>query len=157
MNTSPMGRTHRILLIERDPSVRELMNEVLVEANYNVLKREYPLDPTELQNDRPDLIILDVPTAATSPELDLVSHLKSDGHTAHIPILALGKAYPSPDVSAWTQQIGVAGFLLKPFDLEEFMDAVQSALESTDTAVLEARHEPPVHHVDPKSAPPPAW
>lgn len=141
MHNFQQGRTHQILLMERDSSVLGIMNDVLVEEEYEVLKSECPLDPADVSNLKPDLIVLDMPSGATSPELDFVHQLKSDSHTAHIPILALCRAFPSKDVPAWTQQNGIAGLIRKPFDLDEFLGAVESAIESVNVASLAARHE----------------
>lgn len=107
-----------------------MLSEVLVEANYLVLEDGFSLDPAGVTGLQPALIVLDIPSSATSPELDYVAHLKSVDVTARIPILGLCKTYPSEDVPAWIQQNRLAGLLRKPFELDEFVDVIQKSIES---------------------------
>lgn len=155
MTKLQQGRSHRILLLERDDSVRGLMHEFLLEEGYQVSNRGYSLDPADLRDQQPDLIILDIPKAATSLELDFVRQVKADSRTAHIPILGLCRLLPSGDLPAWSRQNGIAGVIRKPFDLDDFLDAVHAAIESANVAALAANHDPSVHQATPDAQPRP--
>lgn len=149
MSNSQKARVPRILLIERDAAVRELLNEVLVDANYRVLVDEHPLDPAQVSNVQPDLIVLNVPIEAASPELDFVSHVKSEVLTTHIPILALCRSKPTEEFSAWAHQKGIAGLLLKPFDVDVFVETVQAILDASKLPATRADLPvPSVHHLN---------
>ena len=139
MNNTISLKPRHILICERDRMVRSLLVDFLEEEGFGVIGQDRVPDATSLRHNTPDLLILEIPKAATSPELDFVSHMKLDSHTANIPILALCRTCPSNDVAAWTQQHGMAGLLRKPFDLDELLKSIEIALDTSNQLVPAAQ------------------
>ncbi len=133
MTNTQHHKPRQILICEPDEMVRSLLAEVLMEVGYDVRQRDTTPDIASLQKDAPDLLVLDLPRGSQSPQLELIHRLKVDTQATHIPILVLCKALPSTDVASWTRQKGVAGLLLKPFDLDDFQESVEAALSTNTT------------------------
>lgn len=129
MNNLQTGKPHQVLLLDQDASVRDLMAEVLRDENYLVPDHDYSLNTDVIQDLQPDLIVLDLPKNSHGPQLDFVQGVKAHARTAHIPILGLCRLMPVNDYCAWMSQTGIARLLHKPFDLDDFLDAVRSCIE----------------------------
>src|SRR5690606_32572604 len=83
------GRHPRILVVDDDPSIRELLRQELTEAGYLVDSVANGREAVAAgRRDRPDLIVLDV----MMPEMngfDVAAVLKNDPATMEIPIIIL--------------------------------------------------------------------
>jgi DNA-binding response OmpR family regulator len=122
------GRPHRVLLIEDDDAVGELMRECLVEANYHVLPSDHLLHPADVLQLRPDVILLDLVLSGKSVGWDYVRQLKSLSCTARLPILVCSGDYPFADHSIVEELASITGMLVKPLDVQHFLDSVESAI-----------------------------
>ncbi len=114
----------RILLVEDEPVIRELVSSMLSDGTVDVVCAADGLEGLKLARSRPfELILMDV----VLPQLDGVSVcriLKSDPVTARVPLYMLtGKAKKS-DVESATQA-GADGYIHKPFRGAELMDLVE--------------------------------
>jgi DNA-binding response OmpR family regulator len=79
---------HTIAIVNSDPALLALLDELLTETNYTV--RTYLTEPTTypaLQQLQPDLIILDVGMQASAAGWPLLKLLQFDPTTMHIPVL----------------------------------------------------------------------
>jgi DNA-binding response OmpR family regulator len=117
----------RILVVDDDASLTELLEMVLVDAGYRV---------TVLRNGReavheavanpPDLVVLDI----LMPEMDgweTSEHLLSHERTAKIPIILLTAVVtPEDELRGWYG--GCFAYLTKPFDIQELLEKVEQAL-----------------------------
>lgn len=105
-----------ILLIDRDPSVRRILQLCLKElGGWRVMSApSLHRGLTTLQDEKPDAILLD--TTAHKPDIiDFVQRLGCNPLTQSVPILLIsikGSWFTPQDL----QDLGVAGVLDKPFD-----------------------------------------
>ena len=103
-----------ILVVEDNPIVRDLLQEVLVDEGYRVLGAADGAQGLHLAAaDRPDVILLDMGFPTTTGG-DVLARLRDDPATSHIPVIAL-TGQPSP---VDEQPHGLAGWIEKPFDLD---------------------------------------
>jgi DNA-binding response OmpR family regulator len=138
-DVSPAHR-ERILVIDDSVMLLGFVEEILTEANYDVVTAgtaEEGLQATRQQ--KPDLILLDY----LLPDLrgDEVSrHLSEDESTAHIPIIFMsGFAADLEDAQARSENI--LGILHKPFTSDSLVKAVQANLSGGEGAEPALRSE----------------
>jgi signal transduction histidine kinase/DNA-binding response OmpR family regulator len=126
--TTPRTADHqqpRILVVDDDPNIRELLTQEFTEAGYQVMVagngREALL---QVRNERPDLIVLDV----MMPEMngfDVAAVLKNDPSTMSIPIVILSIV----EDQERGFRLGVDRYLTKPIDTELLFREVGSLIE----------------------------
>jgi CheY-like chemotaxis protein len=115
---------YRILLVENDPDLRDIVQDILEDEGYDVIPAahgrqalEY-LRTTRSRDDAPALVILDLmmPIVTGWEVLDAIR----DDPWLQMPVIvisALGHSEPN----------GVAAYLRKPFSLNDLLDAVRGA------------------------------
>lgn len=110
----------RVLVVEDEPSIRDAVAEVLVMEGYAVRTAANGAEALEvIQGELPRLIVLDM----RMPVMDgwaFAQELSERG--LGIPILVLTAAHNARN---WAQEVGAAGYLPKPFDVVELIDAVE--------------------------------
>ena len=80
---------YRILVVDDEPNIRNLLRHELSEAGYEVIEAGDGLEAVAIaRQEKPDLIILDVMMPGLNG-FDVTSILKGDQSTGHIPILIL--------------------------------------------------------------------
>jgi DNA-binding response OmpR family regulator len=120
------GSARRILLVERDDVIREVLTIVLSDEGYTVSSAPNVQDAVSLlqrTQQQPDLILLDVsPIDQKQREGDNVSryHPVLDTPAA---VIVLSTA-PAADTAAWVERIRAQGFVVKPFDLASLLEVV---------------------------------
>jgi DNA-binding response OmpR family regulator len=117
----------RILVVDDDPSLTELLEMVLVDAGYQVKIATNGRDAvTQAVGEPPDLVVLDI----VMPEMDgweTSEHLLSHERTSQIPIIFLtAKVNPADQLRGWYG--GCFAYLTKPFDIQELLEKVEQAL-----------------------------
>jgi DNA-binding response OmpR family regulator len=122
-----MNDRARILIVDDDPDIRELLRELLTRAGYDVI--EAPDGRTALRSlyeTPPALVILDV----TMPEMDGYQTLERVRDLSEVPVIML---------TARTQELervrgltsGADDYVLKPFGRQELLARVQALLRRT--------------------------
>lgn len=115
--------TFRILLVEDEPVIRELVRSLLSEADVEVECAATGTDGLKLARTQQfDLILLDV----VLPQLDGVTIcrlLKADAGTARVPLHMVTAKAKKADVDA-ALKAGADGYIHKPFRGAELMDLV---------------------------------
>ena len=120
-----------ILVIDDEPSIRLLLNEVL-KKDYNIITANDGLDSISWLSagNKVDLIITDI----SMPNIDgieLIKNLRYSTKMRDIPIIVLS-ANVDDDSQNRAYQNGVYEFFPKPFDPKKLKNAVKDALESFD-------------------------
>jgi two-component system alkaline phosphatase synthesis response regulator PhoP len=119
------GASEKVLVVDDEEQIRELLREFLVDAGYEVLMAANGEEAIELaQRERPDLILLDI----RMPELDGVEtcvRLKTHEETRSIPVII---ATAFTDTLAEALDAGADDFVNKPFRLEEIGLRIKSLL-----------------------------
>lgn len=124
-----MERSFRILVVEDEPVIRELVRSLLSESEAcEVATAGTGLEGLRLAKSEPfDLILLDVVLPATdSVQLDgvaLCRILRADARLAAVPIYMLTAKAKRADVAAATEA-GADGYIHKPFRGIELIDLV---------------------------------
>ncbi len=122
--------SQHILATEDDSAVRAVLADLLDEAGYRV-SFSSAQDIAEVAALHPDLILLDYWNASTGAPSGFLERLKTEQTTAAIPILLLTSAkYDADEQSAHFAAIDVT-VMLKPFDIDALLAAVQERLGET--------------------------
>jgi DNA-binding response OmpR family regulator len=119
-----MGHPFRILVVEDEPVIRELVRSLLTDSEVEVETASNGIEGLKLARTQPfDLILLDV----VLPLLDGISVcrlLKSEPQTALVPLHMLTAKAKSTDVEA-AMKAGANGYIHKPFRGAELLDLVE--------------------------------
>ncbi len=114
----------RVLIAEDEPHIVESLSFVLQRSGYevsSVLDGEAAM--ARLHSDPPDMVILDV----MLPKLngfEVLKRLKSDPALRSIPVIILTAKGQTQD-RRMAEEIGVDGFMTKPFSNREIVDEVR--------------------------------
>lgn len=110
-----MVKKQRILLVDDEPHIVELVKFRLELSGYEVIAAHNGMEALEkAQNDRPDLILLDV----MMPGMDgyeVATKLKENRHTRRIPIIMLTAKAEEEDIKE-AIRVGAVDYIVKPFD-----------------------------------------
>ena len=113
-----------ILVVDDEPTIRELLVELLQDEGHTLLGAGDGLAAMEvLEQTVPDLVITD----AMMPRLDgpgLVRWMRERAALRIVPVILL-----SAVVRIDPEELGVVAFVTKPFDLATLLDAVETALD----------------------------
>jgi FixJ family two-component response regulator len=115
-----------IYLIDDDDAIRLSLSRMLADVGYDVF--DYNSATSFLSNSRvvsPAVILLDMQMPDLSG-LELLDCLEKNGSTTPIIFLS-GQSHPQQIVKGLKK--GALDFLFKPFNLEELLNAIQTALE----------------------------
>ncbi|HEY6570950.1 MAG TPA: response regulator transcription factor [Candidatus Limnocylindrales bacterium] len=113
-----------ILLVEDDPSIREVTALGLRAAGFTVSTAEDGVDGLERwRADRPDLLLLDV----MLPRMDGLEVCRAIRHESTIPIVMLTARADTIDVVVGLES-GADDYVRKPFEMPELVARVRAAL-----------------------------
>jgi len=114
----------RILLVEDDASVRELLKVLLEVEGYDILEARDGKEGLEKAGElNPDLMILDL----MMPEVDgerVIARLQADPHTRRLPVIVLSGRYEALD--RCREMIGDENVFAKPFEPVKLLKRVGS-------------------------------
>jgi CheY-like chemotaxis protein len=117
-----------ILVVEDIPNILQLLEVTLKFKGYPVITAANGQEALEcIEREHPALVITDI----LMPKLDgfaLVQKLRTDPRTNDIPIIFLSATFVTPEDKAFAIRLGVARFLEKPVDTEEFLLSVGEVL-----------------------------
>ncbi|MBP0000516.1 MAG: response regulator [Cyanobacteria bacterium SID2] len=121
-----------ILIIEDERDIRDIIVEILTEADYQTLEAENGAVGVKLATKhRPDLIICDV----MMPELDgygVLQELRQNPNTQTIPFIFLTAKAEKRQVRQG-MELGADDYLPKPFTIAELLGTVTARLEKKAT------------------------
>jgi two-component system OmpR family response regulator len=119
-----VGAPHRVLLIEDDPALREMLCAALADEGYRVLPSDHPVAPLDVQQLRPSLVVLDLMLGGEPEGYGWLEAVRSWSWTARLPVLVCS-GYLAPDAPAAQRVQALAGVTVpKPFSLDLFLGAV---------------------------------
>lgn len=117
----------RILVIDDDYVVLDLLKETLLMEGYDVICVSSGLDGLEqLIREKPDLVLLDV----MMPDIDgyeMCKKIKECQSTADIPIIFVS-AKAQPEDLEIGFSLGADDYVVKPFDMRDLTDRVRAVL-----------------------------
>ena len=125
----------RVAVVEDDPAILALIQELLESEGYVCLIASSAKAGLELaQQERPDLLIVDVVLGSAHAGWKLLDQLGSDPYTAALPvIIRTADAASLRDHEAVLRERGIR-CLSKPFDLAELLELVEQACSDSRRA-----------------------
>jgi len=117
----------RVLVADDDPSTRALIDMALQEAGYDCVLATDGRSALELARaTRPDLVVLDVGMPFMTGD-EVHRELRRDRRTRYIPVVFVTAKNATGEVAARLRN-GADDFITKPFDVEELVARIASAL-----------------------------
>jgi two-component system phosphate regulon response regulator PhoB len=122
---------HRILIVEDERDINDLIGFNLQRAGYEVIKAYDGLEGTELAlRERPDLILLDLMLPGRDG-YGVFRELRRDSRTSNTPVIML-TARAQTDDRIQGLEAGADDYLTKPFSPKELMLRVQAILKRVE-------------------------
>jgi two-component system, OmpR family, response regulator VicR len=116
----------KILIVEDDPDILELLSYILNEEGYEIIKSTDGNVCQRLPEVLPDLILMDIRLKHPGQNGDkLCVQLKSHSETRCFPIVMLSAETNLPALS---EACGADGFIRKPFDLDVLLRKVREMI-----------------------------
>jgi CheY-like chemotaxis protein len=118
----------KVLVVDDDPDMTRLVSAALNSGGFAAIVAYDALQGMQVaQRDRPSLIIIDLHMPAGGG-LKLLEKLQASGKTAETPVLVV-TADAASDLPRQAQALGARGFLRKPLDLPQLVQAVAFHLQ----------------------------
>ena len=122
-----------VLLVEDDPDIRDIVQDVLEAEGYDVVPASHGRQALEFlsgarDSERPDLVILDM----MMPLVDgrhVLEAIRNDRTLSSVPVVVMSAI-------AHEKPAGAAAFLRKPFSLETLFDAVHTLVEGAPPVLV---------------------
>lgn len=120
----------KVLIVEDNPSVRELLKVLLESEGYEIVEAKDGLDGLlKAEFSKPDLMILDL----MMPDVDgerVLDQLRSDPNLAGIPVLVVSGKYEALD--RLKDLVGDENVFPKPFEPTRLLDRIGSLIGHPD-------------------------
>jgi two-component system cell cycle response regulator DivK len=118
-----------ILIVEDNEKNLKLVRDVLQVKGFNTIEAGTAEEGIQLAASRkPDLILMDIQLPGMNG-IDALKHLRANKATATIPVVAVTASVMQQDRTLITEA-GFDGYVGKPINIKEFLDAVNHALEA---------------------------
>jgi DNA-binding response OmpR family regulator len=112
----------KILLIEDNPDIKELLNYILKDDGHKVISSSDATSLNSLDKIKPDLILLDEILAEQRGSA-LIRQLKNNDTTKHIPVVLISAM---PGLKDLALECGADAYIEKPFDIDTLIGVVKS-------------------------------
>jgi len=136
--------TARILVVNDTQEILELFRMLLEEEGYDVILAGFPIQViNEIEQIKPDLIILDLVFGEEKTGMQMLQMLKMKRTTAVIPVIVCTAALHlvrEQEGYLVSQRVHV---VYKPFDVDLLLDNIKQLLESHEhiSSVIETKRE----------------
>jgi two-component system alkaline phosphatase synthesis response regulator PhoP len=116
---------NKILVVDDEPGIRELVQIILQDEGYCVITAENGVDAVQkVKDELPDMVLLDMVMPGISG-LEVCRILKKDASTKFIPIVMFTVLGRDTDVKL-AKESGCDGYFLKPFTPEDLVSEVKT-------------------------------
>ncbi len=134
----PDSQPRPVMVVDDDPSVRDVLVTVLTDAGYDVTAFGNPREAIQEFSQREfHLIIADI----VMPEIDGITLLRRVKLlNPETPVIII-TAYPGLDKSIQALHYGAFDFIIKPFRIEEVLNRVKKAIEYHDMKRLQRLYD----------------
>lgn len=124
----------RVLIIDDDPMVRSLIQQILEPEGWEVVQAEDGSEGVEILDGEPRplnfrLLILDVVMPGMNG-LDVLTRIRLHSHTASLPVIMLTGEDKAEDIMAG-YNVGADYYITKPFTRQQLLYGLQLVMEST--------------------------
>lgn len=116
----------RILIVDDEVGIRELLSEILEDEGYEILLAENAAQARQLKAKQPDLVLLDI----WMPDTDGVTLLKEWAANGELntPVIMMS-GHATIDTAVEATKIGAVDFLEKPITLQKLLQTIQRVLK----------------------------
>jgi len=111
----------KILLIEPDADIRDIIRYILEDNGLTVLTAHTVQELEAIPTPSPDLILIDE-WLSQEPGHRFCLRVKQNERMCHIPVIILSTAI---EIEQLVEECRADGFIRKPFELEELLEKVQ--------------------------------
>ncbi len=119
----------RILLVDDEPFIRISTRKMLERAGHGVVEAKDGEDGLRvLENDKPDLILLDVRMPGTDG-WEICREIKEAKETRDIPVVICSVYTSGEFVKKSMEYAGADAHINKPFSMDELLNTVEKVLE----------------------------
>jgi two-component system KDP operon response regulator KdpE len=119
-----LGKPHKILVVDDEPSIRTLIKSTLARAGYAVIEAGTAREAaTAAQIDKPDLVLLDL-GLPDRDGLEIIASLRGEAGT---PVIVVSAREDSEQKVA-ALDLGAEDYVTKPFDTEELLARIRATL-----------------------------
>jgi two-component system OmpR family response regulator len=128
----------RVLVIEDDASVSKLLRSALELAGHEVVVRsDGQAGLKAFQDTDPDVVVLDWMMPSMTG-LEVLSRIRKAKNQTRV-LLVTGKVAEADILRAW--QVGIDGYLPKPFEVKALTRSVADLLEADDATLARRRSD----------------
>lgn len=124
-------KQERVLIIDDDPDVVELLVDILEDAGYEALTAascQEALDKLQLENQEPHLVLLDI----MMPDIDGFQILHLIRERSSVPVIML-TARREVDYLRDAIDIGADDYIKKPFHTQELLARIRTKIRRSST------------------------
>lgn len=122
-----MDRSVKILIVDDQPGVRRLLQEVLRAAGYDVHAASSGIEALAiLPQTAPDLILLDMKMPGMDG-LETLRHIRERDKVVRVIIMT---AYGELEILNQAHSLGIIGNFIKPFDIDELKNLIANMSRS---------------------------
>ena len=120
-----------VLIVDDEPAILAAVCEILELEGYPVVTANHGLQALQLvEKSRPSLVLLDM----RMPILDGWGFARAlKDRRLEVPIVVMTAAQ---NARQWAQDIGAQGFVSKPFEFDELLEAVESVYGSSPSPLV---------------------
>ncbi|KZZ25539.1 DNA-binding response regulator [Alcanivorax sp. HI0083] len=127
---------NRILIVDDEPAIREMVAVALELADFDVLEAENAQRGHEIiVDERPDLVLLDWMLPSVTG-IELARRLKRDDTTNEVPIIML-TAKSEEDNKIQGLDVGADDYITKPFSTRELISRIKAVLRRASSVAAE--------------------
>ena len=127
---------NRILIVDDEPAIREMVAVALELADFDVLEAENAQRGHEIiVDERPDLVLLDWMLPSVTG-IELARRLKRDDTTSEVPIIML-TAKSEEDNKIQGLDVGADDYITKPFSTRELISRIKAVLRRASSVAAE--------------------
>jgi len=122
----PVGVPPTIMVVEDDEVTAILIERILVNANYRVVRAANREEIAVAFNAKPDLVILDV-LLPDADGFDILGRIRANGQMSTLPVLMLSCLGSLQDIMKGVK-LGANGYLTKPAESKALLAAIEEVL-----------------------------
>jgi DNA-binding response OmpR family regulator len=128
-----MAENKNILIVEDDRETAHMIEVILGLEGYSTSSVHHGVDIREqVKRVKPDLIVLDIMLPIVSG-MEVLHQLKDDEEMKDIPVVICSVRYSEKDKQL-AMEGGADGYVVKPFDPESLVKAIEKALQDKATS-----------------------
>jgi DNA-binding response OmpR family regulator len=131
-----VARKQRVMVVNDTQEILHLFQDVLEDEGFEVVLYSYAIrDLDEFRRVNPDLVILDFLMGGEAQGWQLLQKMKMSRLTENIPVIVCTAAIQMARELEGHLTTKNVGLVLKPFDIDDLLDAIRTALANAPQRV----------------------